>query len=905
MHGGTVSYRFVPSRSGLEAFFRRYEEERARGGMSATLLHVTPRQRVDTIVLIVGLNASRAWNRIGSESAESLWLRYATPLLAETREQAAALAIAAAGGLPGAFLPPIRPDPTPPPEVAGFEADPTDARPPRGRRAAWKLKLAALAERTRYAVFRHRRTRAGAAAALVVLALVAGHLAGLNAALVHFLDPPNGGTTLVSGATTQTGVVPHAASEPLDVAEDPAGEAFRAALSVTLAAALQHNGSVTPRALAEIYAGESDLSAEPEVFLGAMLLRWPAPPDRSLPRDGVGARALLDYAASFAAIESGRDAAVLPLDRGTPEDERLRDGLRGFADGSDAGELLPATFPAWPPWTRWLAFLPLLPALAVAVLTFRPAVRASLVNPPEGVTGVRIDLPLDGLILSAPKPERRLARSLAWREPAAGRGLDAERSVRVTIDRGGFLTQVPVERPHIAEYLFLIRRRCLNDHERDRASRLVDALATGGLSVHVYDYDPDPRSLTPRIAGKAGRAPPSLDLRGLREQHPDARLVLVTDGSELVDFFTLRPLPFVAEELSTWPARMLLTPVPMTEWGEREMNIVEAIGGGIGRATVEGFRDLEAAFGARSRQKRPAAGSRPPGDAGLIQRVVDWLIDTERRLGGDDGLEARPAAIRLDELFLRSEVPPPAETVGELLRDLHAWLGSRGYLWLAACACYPQLRFSVTNYLGLKVTLPYGATAVPVYSEKLLAQLALLPWFRSGHMPLWLRRALLGSLSTDALGRARQGIDELLNGSGVLPEGQSPDARLPIWRSEVEGLEIPPDEVMADLMAETSGAEEPALRGDAFERILGPHRQRALAVRGGALLMTALWCAVAWWLWPDPSAAPHPQGAWLPLVALCLFTLLAFLAAAGLRRWGHIRLQAPGVAVPLAEEPAR
>ena len=99
---------------------------------------------------------------------------------------------------------------------------------------------------------------------------------------------------------------------------------------------------------------------------------------------------------------------------------------------------------------------------------------------------------------------------------------------------------------------------------------------------------------------------PSFDLRGLRERHPDARLVLVTDGTELVDYFTLKPLPFVAEELAKWPARMLLTPVPMAEWGEREMNIADALGGlsGVRRRTASATSPLPSATGRCSRPAR-------------------------------------------------------------------------------------------------------------------------------------------------------------------------------------------------------------------------------------------------------------------------------------------------------------
>jgi hypothetical protein len=92
VHGG--SHRFIPSAEGLVDLFRRYEEERSLGGMDSALQRVSPGQRIDTIVTILGLNAAGGWRRAEGESAEQLWLRYLTPVLAETRESGAALAFA-------------------------------------------------------------------------------------------------------------------------------------------------------------------------------------------------------------------------------------------------------------------------------------------------------------------------------------------------------------------------------------------------------------------------------------------------------------------------------------------------------------------------------------------------------------------------------------------------------------------------------------------------------------------------------------------------------------------------------------------------------------------------------------------------------------------------------------------
>ena len=124
----------------------------------------------------------------------------------------------------------------------------------------------------------------------------------------------------------------------------------------------------------------------------------------------------------------------------------------------------------------------------------------------------------------------------------------------------------------------------------------------------------------------------------------------------------------------------------------------------------------------------------------------------------------------------------------------------------------------------------------------------------------------------------------------MLPEGAilPPEARLPVWRPETEGLDVPPDAVMADLMMRDETA--PQVKGDAFERIFGPHMRRALTTRFIAMAGVLAWCVAAWWLWPRPADAPHAQGAWLPLIVYLAATVLVAAGYFALRRLGHLRL---------------
>ncbi|MER9456626.1 hypothetical protein [Mesorhizobium sp. M0478] len=918
--------RFDFTEAGLEAFFRRYEAQRLHHGVATTLHHVSPGQRIDAITAIVGLNKAEGWRRQESDTAKSLWLRYITPVLAEARESAAALAAAAVDGLPGVFVPPF-----PEPPIRQFrERPPPRDPPPRTKRddetkAMIKVKMPALTWRERLAALPQQLWQAlrRGQVQLVIAAIVAGcALAGLllDGSVDRFLEWIQPGPVVECAAPPCTvgpdpgGNEDRLVLPPRDVqlpdpsADDPVGDAYRMALVVTLAAAAEHDNKLTPRMLAEIYAGESDVSGRPELFLAAMLKRRPDPVDDLV----LDHPALLEFAAAFAAIELGTDRVrVQALNRGDSEDRRLGELLNTFIANSPAQSAhIPSQNQTWPAWLPYSVFILLLPALLLAAFTYPAAVEASLANPPKGIRGKPFDLPLDGLVLSTPRPDRRLARSISWREPVVGRRMHADRSIRATLAAGGFLSIVMRKRTLLAEYVFLVRRPWPNDHEAARVSRLIDTLSQAGANLATYDYDPDPRTISARQRDERSPAV-AFDLRGLRERHPDARLVLVTDGNELVDYFTLDPLPFVADELARWPGRMLLTPIPVAEWGEREMKISRALDAPIGRASAAGFQELAAAFGERRRPApRRIAEPRAADDADLIERIVPWLVEARRRVWAGPEPAARPAAIRLDEPFLRSDVPPSPKLVAGLVDDLHGWLGARGFYWLAACAQYPELRFPVTTYLGWKIAIDHGGVKVPLYDEDLLAQLTLLPWFRSGHMPPWLGKALLAALTDTALAAVRQAVDAMLNGEPLQPDGRPlpKDASLPIWLPGDDALAIPLEAVVANVLNPDPDPRAPKLGHKAMSRLLGPHRRHAAGIRALALAGVVLWCAAAWWLWPDPAATPHGQGAWLPLAALLLVTamgavgVLLFLrppsgaAAAG---------QKPGSAAPGKDATAR
>ena len=884
----TDQLRFKLDVDRLDPFFLAYEQERRIIGLGTSLVHVTPQQRLDAIEIILGLNATSGWRREGAEPAETVFTRYLRPLLAETRDSGLALAAAVTKAMPGAFtldLPSAKQ--ASPGPLADARDEIEDRTPPSIRRLRLQDRLDGIVG------WLHERWKAvaGVLAAIALVALLFGARAYL---------PMPGWMCLATASCSkaiprvdaqqigQSGIVPTRTRTPSpdQIASDPDRRAYHDAMALILRAGAQHPGNLSPRILAAVIAGESQTLSDPTLVLTALLTARPFLPDAVLAPAPQGARVLRAYAAALAALERG-----LPRSRFDDfaddasffrPDDAIAQALLTNANssGDDPPEARPAP-PKWPDWSRWFAFLPSMLIALGLLLGLKQSVRAALRAAIKGQRGDPVEVDFGALQTTAPAPRRELARALLQREPYPSRRLHGVRSIKATLAQGGFL--IPIMRPasRAVEYVFLLARRGPNDQEHLRALRLVDALRRGGSLVTTYDYDPDPRFLSPSSASAKTEKRALLDLRALRELHPHARIALVSDGRELIDYFTREPLPFVRKELGLWPMCMLLTPKPVGEWGEVEYNLAQALKGLIARATEQGFADLSAGLTTRALRQVHAialdgAKAAFPGD-GKPGRVAAWL-SLAKRLIKRDPTPARPRLIRPDQLQLMSDAPPADARRAEIVANLQRWLGPDGFFWLAACALYPQLRFSITLYFGLALARTAGSP--PLFDERLLSRLTLLPWFESGRMPPWLRRDLFAALAPEEQSAVRAGLDRLLAGTpphAAGPPRKGDPVRLTIWRPDERGLDAPVDAVMADLML--SGKEgdlEPILKGKAFESVFKDARRALYLKTAGSLLTVLAWGAIAYWLWPDPAAAPDGPGAWLPLLGFVLLTGLVF-----------------------------
>ncbi len=312
-------------------------------------------------------------------------------------------------------------------------------------------------------------------------------------------------------------------------------------------------------------------------------------------------------------------------------------------------------------------------------------------------------------------------RSLSDRDLRPDSGLQAEATVRATVEKGGYFTPVYGHRPELPEYLALIDRRSPEDHLARFAAELIVRLEERGLATRTLFFSDDPRR------GVAGAGHGYSSLSALACRAAGERLLIFSDVGSWLDPRSGLPRPGL-EALKRWQHRFLLTPLPSAEWGRREQLLAD---GWLAPFPLSepGLSALAERCASRDPLPAPApAGSAAAGAGGRYP----WMLakETERWLG---------------------ETPPTPGMTRELRDELTKYLAEDGARWLRACAVFPTVSWPVTCYLGQRLTDDSGR---PLLDEERLLRLSRLPWFRHGKMPSWLRLELM-----DGMDRAeREGV---------------------------------------------------------------------------------------------------------------------------------------------------
>jgi hypothetical protein len=326
-----------------------------------------------------------------------------------------------------------------------------------------------------------------------------------------------------------------------------------------------------------------------------------------------------------------------------------------------------------------------------------------------------------GLDFYDAEPLYAAARQLRRRQADELTQLDMEKSVGATIAAAGFPTFLHRTTSRVPEYLALIHRVSPQDHQARLFALLAKAVEREGVFLRHYFYDGDPRVCVNPQDGA------TIYLTDLQNRHEGHRLLLFTAGDELLDPLTGRSAAW-SNIFAFWPERLLLTPTPAAQWGERENQLAENFG--VFPATLTALAEIHEYL------ESPVKTPLNPFSQDAI------TLSSQDLTGTPEAVVAR----------LRQKLP------------------QNTLQWLAACAVYPSLQWELTLQLA-----PLCGPPETLLSESNLLTLCALPYFRRGVMPDELRGVLQQELEKPREEDTRRYLISLMEHDPA-PEGSLAEA---------------------------------------------------------------------------------------------------------------------------------
>lgn len=306
-----------------------------------------------------------------------------------------------------------------------------------------------------------------------------------------------------------------------------------------------------------------------------------------------------------------------------------------------------------------------------------------------------------------------LSRELRRRRKLDTGEFDAEASIQATMRTGGwpkFVFRSWVE----PEYLVLIDRASIQDHQARLAEDLVRTLTERGVSLAQYFFRGDPGVLWRFGGGRAKGGSTQFErLAALAAPFGDRRLLVFSDGRELIDLYT-GEVTAATRQIASWRDVILITPQDHRLWARREWALARC-GITVLPLSALGVRVLGAVLG-RDGNALPL-----PDDASQRRRAI-YLQNDERLL---------------------SHWAPSPEFIAEVIGALRRNLRPDGLAWLAGCAVFPDVRWPLTLRIG----------AALIGTDERLSQvvptLVATPWLRESYFPDWMREALRAELTPE------------------------------------------------------------------------------------------------------------------------------------------------------------
>jgi hypothetical protein len=315
---------------------------------------------------------------------------------------------------------------------------------------------------------------------------------------------------------------------------------------------------------------------------------------------------------------------------------------------------------------------------------------------------------------------RQTARELRRRYPVISSDLAMAATVEQTIRHQGQFTAVYASRLVSPEYLILIDRKSFRDHNARYLDELIAYLQSDHVQLTRYYFDQKPRILYSSAMHEMPVA-----LRDLHALYPDARVLIFADCAAFFNEIS-GEVESWTESLWRWPDLAVLTPVPKDAWGYYERSLA-------------------------------SYASVLPANASSVldfARYVNHVRMTAGNAGSDSAPFPYALASRPNRWLERDA--PSAESVEDLFLSVRRFLGEEGFLWLSACAAYPEIHFNLTLYLGSNL---HDSDGRQLFTNERAAALFRLPWMQRAYMPDWVRLHLLKQLPEEQ----RRQVQELFN----------------------------------------------------------------------------------------------------------------------------------------------
>ena len=339
---------------------------------------------------------------------------------------------------------------------------------------------------------------------------------------------------------------------------------------------------------------------------------------------------------------------------------------------------------------------------------------------PDQQAGIRVGASMDDW-----------AQQLQQRDEGSRRLLDVSKTVLATARRGGYPTVAyrrMKSRPH---YVVLIDHRSAQHQQARVYSFLTTVLIESDVEVEPFCFHTDPRYCWNETY------PQGLTLDGLYRLHAASNLVLITEGTRLIDYEERTLASWVFDGLGSWANRAILTPVYPENW-----NVIEAI-------LSEFFVVLPATPDGQLLLRSYFQSETLPTFADLRQTFGVTGLPEGRGLFGKT-----PSTVTAAEVQAFLEKSFSTESLDADQQEL-LWQ------WACATAVYPMPNYDVTVAIG-KAIENHTNTRDLVTTGNLL-KLTALPHLKQSTIPDQLQDKLLAELRPDVEGIARQAVLMLLN----------------------------------------------------------------------------------------------------------------------------------------------